>query len=58
MVKLFVQEDGLSTFVGQAEVSPGEILGAYSVFLKSGPTRLVLWDLSSATLAREYHPPG
>jgi hypothetical protein len=56
MVSLFVQNDQFATFVGQGEVNPGELLGAYSDFLNGGPTRLALWDLSSATLARIDSP--
>jgi hypothetical protein len=52
MAALLVQDDLLSTFVAQGELTPAEVLTAYADFLTRGPTRLVLWDLTLATVAQ------
>jgi hypothetical protein len=54
MIKRATQEGQLTVFVGWGELSPDEILGAYADFLRTGPTPLVLWDLSAATLTRMH----
>jgi hypothetical protein len=51
VVSFAVQDNGIGAFVGEGEVNPAELLGAYSDFLTGGPTPLTLWDLSSATIA-------
>jgi hypothetical protein len=40
----------LTTFVAKGEMSAEDVFTAFSHFLDAGPTRLTLWDLSSADL--------
>jgi hypothetical protein len=42
----------LSIFVARGELASTDVLAAYEDFLKRGPTRLVLWDLTFATVSR------
>jgi hypothetical protein len=51
MVRLDRKDDQLSVFVGHGLLTPDELIGAYANFLDAEPTALVLWDLSSASLA-------
>jgi hypothetical protein len=41
----------LSIFVARGELVSTDVLVAYEDFLKRGPTRLVLWDLTFATVS-------
>jgi hypothetical protein len=52
MVGLEATDSEFSRFIGWGELTPHELIGAYTVFVNSTPTRLVLWDLRSATLAQ------
>jgi hypothetical protein len=52
MAALLGQDALVSTFTAQGELSRAEVLAAYDDFLARGPTRLVLWDLTLATVAR------
>jgi hypothetical protein len=47
-----VRDAELSVFVAKGELASAGVLAAYDDFLKRGPTRLVLWDLTSATVSR------
>jgi hypothetical protein len=47
-----VRDAELSIFVAKGELASADVLAAYQDFLKRGPTRLVLWDLTSATVCR------
>jgi hypothetical protein len=51
MAALLVQDALLSTFVAEGELTPAEVLAGYDDFLVRGPTRMVLWDLTLATVA-------
>jgi hypothetical protein len=53
MVRLQSREVGdaqISTFVAHGQLTPADVLAAYDDFLRGAPTRLVLWDLTSATV--------
>jgi hypothetical protein len=48
---MVVKDDAdLTTFVAKGEMSAEDVFLAFSHFLDAGPTRLTLWDLSSADL--------
>jgi hypothetical protein len=51
MVATVENEAGLTTFVGQGEMTAEELFTAFSYFLDAGATPLTLWDLSRACLA-------
>jgi hypothetical protein len=51
MAKPIVPDTEISMFVARHEVTPAEFPTAYGEFLKRGSTRLVLWDLTSASAA-------
>jgi hypothetical protein len=51
MVELAAQDAQLSTFVARGRLTPEELVAAYAAFVNSAPTRYILWDLSSASLA-------
>jgi hypothetical protein len=50
MVGRETKSDQLTIFVASGELAPDELLTAYADFIHTVPTRLVLWDLSSATM--------
>jgi len=52
VVDLCVKDDGIAAFVGNGEIISGEIVDVYADYLDRGPTRLALWDLSSARVAK------
>jgi hypothetical protein len=51
VVKRGAKDARLSVFIGWGQLTPDELVEAYADFLETGPTPLVLWDLSSASLA-------
>jgi hypothetical protein len=51
MVNPPVRDAGLTIFVARGELTPADVLAAYEIFLRRGPTRLVLWDVSAASVA-------
>jgi hypothetical protein len=52
MVTLRVQDDGIAAFVGNGEITSGDIVDVYVDYLDRGPARLALWDLSSARVEK------
>jgi len=51
MVQLASRQTNLSIFTARGELNPSEIVAAYKAFIENGPTPLVLWDITAATLA-------
>lgn len=51
MVQLVSRQANLSIFTARGELKPSEIVATYKAFIENGPTPLVLWDITAATLA-------
>jgi hypothetical protein len=51
MVQLASNQTNLSIYTARGQLDPSEIVATYRAFIEQGPTPLVLWDLTAATLA-------
>ena len=51
MVQLASSQTDLSIFTARGQLDPAEMVGTYRAFIEHGPTPLVLWDITAATLA-------
>jgi hypothetical protein len=51
VVDSLVRDGGLSIFMARGEITAAQLLAAYDDFLRRGPTRLVLWDVTNASVS-------
>ena len=51
LVQLASKQSNLSIFTARGQLGPSEMVATYRAFLEHGPTPLVLWDITAATLA-------
>jgi hypothetical protein len=51
MVQLASNQTNLSIYTARGQLDSSEIVATYRAFIEQGPTPLVLWDITAATLA-------